>query len=74
VIDQYISNLRRLRAIAIDVGTKDWLLPGSQGLDAVLSAYDIAHTYETYEGDHVNGVEHRLVTKVFPFFSQTLEF
>jgi enterochelin esterase-like enzyme len=73
-IDQYISNLRSLRAIAIDVGTKDWLLPGSKALHEVLDSYGIAHTYETYEGDHVSGVEDRLETKVFAFFSKALRF
>jgi S-formylglutathione hydrolase len=73
-IDQYVSNLRSLRAIAIDVGTKDWLAPGSKALDEVLTSYDVPHVYETYEGDHVNGVQQRLETKVFAFFSDRLQF
>jgi enterochelin esterase-like enzyme len=73
-VDQYISNLRRLRAIALDVGTKDWLLPGSKALHEVLDSYGIAHAYETYEGDHVSGVEARLETRVFAFFSKALQF
>jgi len=72
-IDQYISNLRSLRAIALDVGSKDWLLPGSKALHDVLDSYGIAHTYETYEGDHVSGVEERLETRVFAFFSKALQ-
>ena len=27
------------------------------------------HVYETYEGDHVDGIARRLETKVFAFFS-----
>jgi len=73
-IDQYIANLRSLGAIALDVGTKDWLLPGSKALHDILDSYGIAHTYETYEGDHVSGVEERLETKVFAFFSEHLNF
>ena len=69
-IDQYIPRLRRLRAIAFDVGTRDRLVPASKALDAVLTAYGVPHTFETYEGDHVNGVEQRLETKVFRFFSE----
>ena len=74
VIDQYIANLKRLRAIAFDVGIKDGLAPASRTLDEVLTAYKIPHTYETYEGDHINRVAERLETKVFRFFSENLSF
>jgi len=73
-IDQYIWSLRRLHAIAFDVGTKDGLAPGSKALHDVLDAYGVPHTFETYEGDHVNGVQNRLETKVFAFFSDRLAF
>ena len=72
MIDQYVANLHRLRAIAIEVGTKDGLAPASKTLDEVLTLYKIAHTYETYDGDHINRVAERLETKVFRFFSETL--
>jgi hypothetical protein len=74
MIDQYIRNLRTLRAIGIDVGTKDGLLPGSKRLSEVLAAYGIPHQYETYDGDHVNRVAERLETRVFKFFSDNLSF
>jgi enterochelin esterase-like enzyme len=74
MIDQYIGNLRRLRAIAVDVGTKDGLAPGSKALNEVLTAYNIPHVYETYEGDHINRVAERLETRVFRFFSESLAF
>ena len=74
MIDQYIANVKRLHAIAIDVGTKDFLAPGSKALDEILTAYNIPHTYETYDGDHLNRVAERLETKVFPFFSESLRF
>lgn len=74
MIDQYIGSVRRLRAIAIDVGAKDFLAPGSRALDEVLTSYDVPHTYETYDGDHVNRIQERLETKVFAFFSQHLQF
>ncbi len=73
-LDQYILNLKSLKALAIDVGTKDFLLNDSKSLDARLTAYDVPHTYETYDGDHVNGVANRLETKVFAFFSNQLRF
>ncbi len=74
MIDQYIANLRQLRAIAFDVGTKDAVAPGLQRLDRVLTSYGIAHQSETYEGDHVNHIADRIETKVVPFFSQHLAF
>jgi len=39
-----------------------------------LTAYKVSHTYETYEGDHINRVADRLETKVFAFFSKQLRF
>jgi S-formylglutathione hydrolase len=74
VIDQYIGNLKRLRAIAFDVGVKDGLAPASRTLDEILTAYKIPHTYETYDGDHINRVAERLETSVFRFFSENLTF
>jgi S-formylglutathione hydrolase len=74
MIDQYVGNLRRMRAIGFDVGTKDGLAPASKTLDEVLTAYKIPHKYETYDGDHLSGVEQRLETTVFRFFSESLTF
>jgi S-formylglutathione hydrolase len=70
--DQYIGHLKRLRALAFDVGNKDGLAPGSMRLHEILDTYKVAHTYEVYEGDHLNKIHERLRTKVFPFFSQHL--
>ena len=74
MLDQYVSSLKQLHAFAFDVGTKDGLAPGSKSLDEALSAYDLPHKYETYDGDHLNRIEERLETKVFPFFSEHLQF
>jgi enterochelin esterase-like enzyme len=73
-IDQYVRNLRQLRAIGIDVGTQDRLAPGSKALSEVLTAYKIPHQYETYDGDHVNRIAERLETRVFKFFSDNVSF
>ncbi len=73
-LDQYVFNLKSLKALAFDVGTKDFLFNDSKSLDASLTAYDVPHTYETYDGDHVNRVADRLETKVFAFFSKQLKF
>jgi len=74
MIDQYIGNLRQLKAIAFDVGNKDALAPPTQKLDEVLTSYGIAHHYEVYDGDHVNHIADRIGAKVVPFFSQNLSF
>lgn len=74
MIDQYIPNLKRLKAVAFDVGTADSLLPGVRGLDAALTRYGIAHSYETYDGDHLNRIASRFEKNVLPFFAQNLRF
>ena len=74
MLDQYVPNLKRLHAIAGDVGTKDTLLVSNQELDRRLAVYGIPHTFETYDGDHVSGIQGRLEKKVLPFFSSNLTF
>ena len=74
MLDQYIANLKRLQAIAFDVGTHDTLLAGSQALDEALTSYNITHTYETYDGDHLNRIETRFEKNVLPFFARNLSF
>jgi pimeloyl-ACP methyl ester carboxylesterase len=39
-----------------------------------LTRFGVAHTFETYEGDHGNRIPQRLEEKVLPFFSNTLSF
>ena len=76
MIDQYIENLRGLKAIGLDVGNKDSvaLVDASQHLDEVLTSYGIGHQFEIYDGDHVNHIEERIETKVVPFFLRSLSF
>ena len=75
MIDQYIPNLRKLHAIAVDAGDKDTgIAADARTLDQILSSYDIQHTFEIYPGDHVSGVAERLETKTLPFFSNHLSF
>ena len=73
-VDQYISNLRRYRAIAIDVGDKDGLKADAQTLHDVLDRYGIINSFEIYEGDHTNKVAWRFQEKLIPFFSTNLDF
>jgi S-formylglutathione hydrolase len=74
MLPQYAANLKKLHAIAIDVGTKDGLMPSIEQLDKKLTEFGIAHTFETYEGNHISGIQMRLEDKVLPFFSNNLVF
>ena len=74
-IDQYIPELRQLRAIAFDAGNKDEsIAAGIKALDSILNNYGIKHTYEEYEGDHVNRIAERIKLKMLGFFSEQLVF
>ncbi|MGH9959109.1 MAG: alpha/beta hydrolase [Pyrinomonadaceae bacterium] len=77
MVDQYRTNLALLRAIAFDVGKQDEFthIPlTNRELSQALTRNKIKHSFEEYEGDHNNKVPERLVSKLLPFFSQTLEF
>ncbi|MGE0131733.1 MAG: alpha/beta hydrolase [Blastocatellales bacterium] len=74
-IHQHIPNLKRLKAIGLDAGTKDVSISAAtKELDKVLTDYGVAHVYESYDGDHLNRIAERLQTKTLPFFSQHLAF
>jgi hypothetical protein len=71
-VDQYIGNLRRYRAIAIDVGDQDGLRTDVGKLHEVLDTYGIANTLEVYQGTHTSAVAVRFQNHVMPFFSKNL--
>jgi enterochelin esterase-like enzyme len=74
MIDQYVPNLRKYQAIAIDVGLQDGFIASNKAISDVLTRYAIEHVYEAYEGDHTNKVAERYEMHVLPFFSRELEF
>jgi len=74
MVPQYVYNLRRYQAIAIDVGDRDGLVVDNTALHDVLNRFAIAHVFEVYEGDHGSGVAPRFEQKVLPYFSQNLKF
>jgi S-formylglutathione hydrolase FrmB len=75
LVDQYVGNLRRQRAIAFDAGRQDAAIAGSiKILDQILTRYEITHIYETYEGTHTNRVAERIEARMLPFFSKNLTF
>ncbi len=71
-LDQYVGNLRRYRAIAIDVGDQDRLRDDAGKLHEGLDRYGIANGFEVYEGTHTSRVAHRFQNHVLPFFSRSL--
>jgi S-formylglutathione hydrolase FrmB len=74
MLDQYVPNLKKYKAIALDIGLQDGLITSNQVFVDRLARFGIPHTYETYEGDHGNRIPQRLEEKVLPFFSQHLSF
>ncbi len=74
-IDQYIPNLKKLKAIGMDAGLQDFGISNStKKLHELLESYHIIHQYESYEGDHLNHIADRIRTKTLPFFSEYLSF
>jgi len=69
-IDQYIDNLRRYHAIAIDVGDQDGLRFDTIKLRQILDNYGIANSFEIYHGTHTSAVADRFQNHVIPFFSR----
>jgi enterochelin esterase-like enzyme len=73
-VDQYVDELRRYRAIAIDVGDEDSLRVDSGTLHTLLESYGIANAFEIYAGTHTSAVAFRFQDFVLPFFSKNLSF
>jgi S-formylglutathione hydrolase FrmB len=73
-IDQYIGNLKRYKAISIDVGDQDGLRTDTGKLHDVLDKYGIGNSFEIYSGTHTSAVADRFQNHVMPFFSKNLCF
>ncbi len=75
MIDGYILKLRQLKALAFDAGKDDRGIAATiRDLDAILNNYKLKHTFEIYDGDHVNHIADRIAEKMLPFFSKNLSF
>lgn len=74
MLDQYVGNLKQYSAIAIDVGRQDTLAASNEQLANALADRSVNHTFETYEGDHMNHIADRVEQNVLPFFSSHLKF
>lgn len=74
-LDQYIGNLKKLKAFAFDAGTKDEGIAASiKVLDAELNKYGVKHVFEIYEGTHISRVAERIRYNMLKFFSANLSF
>lgn len=74
-LDQYIYNIKKLKAIGFDAGDKDKGIAESiQSLDKELNKYNIKHSFEIYDGTHTSHVADRIEYKMLPFFQGTLSF
>jgi enterochelin esterase-like enzyme len=71
-VDQYIGNLKRYKAISIDVGDQDGLKVGAARLHEILDSYGIANGFEIYKGTHTSAVSVRFQNYVMPFFARNL--
>ena len=73
-VDQYIGELRRYKAIAMDVGDRDGLKTDAAKLHEVFDQYGLANSFEIYPGDHTSDVALRFQDHVMPFFGKNLDF
>lgn len=73
LIHQYVPELKSFLAIGIEIGDRDFLLEDNTTMDALMRSYGIEHSFETYEGDHVNRLPQRFENNMLPFFSKHLE-
>lgn len=74
MVDQYVPNLKRYRAIAMDCGLQDPLIGSNKEFDEALTRLGIQHTFETFVGEHSDHLKDRVEQKVLPFFSSNLTF
>lgn len=74
MLDQYVFNLKRYTAIAIDVGDQDGLRVDAEELHRRMTAFGIQNSFEIYHGDHGSAVADRIENHVLPFFGRVLSF
>ena len=72
MVPQYVPALRSMTAIALDIGDKDGLIRDNGALTALLNRLGVNHSYDVYDGDHMNRVPQRFRDFVLPFFAQHL--
>lgn len=73
MLPHYLDALRSYDAVAFDVGRQDDLLEDGVVMDQLMAIFAVPHTFETYEGDHVNRIRERFGSNVLPFFAAHLD-
>ena len=73
MLGQYVSSLKSLDAIQLDIGDQDFLMEGNLAFKAELERFGIPFGWEIYEGDHGNRIRDRIRSHVLPFFGEHLE-
>ena len=73
MISQYEGNLKKLEAIALDVGEQDFLLEEVKAMHAQLDNFGVEHEFMLFEGDHTNRVSERFRSQLLPFFAKHLD-
>jgi S-formylglutathione hydrolase FrmB len=74
MVSQYAPNLRKYRAVVVDVGKDDTLLPSIRQFEARLKQLGVPHEFSVRDGDHGSHVVPQFGNKILPFFSQNLSF
>ena len=72
MLQEYAGNLKKMKAIEMNVGTMDGLITQNREMDDALTDAGVQHHFETFEGDHNGQVPMNFETKVLPFFSRVL--
>jgi enterochelin esterase-like enzyme len=73
LIHQYVPELKSYAAIGIEIGDEDFLLGDNTTMHALMTSYGVGHSFETYDGDHVNRLPQRFEGNMLPFFSEHFE-
>jgi S-formylglutathione hydrolase FrmB len=78
LVEQYRTNLLKLRGIYLDVGTLEefsHIRTGTRALSDELTERGIGHTFEVYaNGTHMSHIRQRIETRLLRFFSEVLTF
>lgn len=71
----HVEGLRRLRGLAMDVAYDDQFVhipPATIAFSDTLTALEVPHVFEAYEGDHRNRMAERLPGRVLPWVDSRL--
>ena len=73
MVASHVGALESFDAIGSDVGDEDGLVTDDTLIHGELEKFGIDHTFEIYEGDHVNRIAERFSNVVLPFFGEHLD-